>query len=109
MPVSHPAAERILALAEEEHRLLHEGRVDELDALHERREAAMRELPETLPAPARDALTHALALQRQVPATLGQGLAATAAELGRLGHGRTAARGYAPAGLDPRRTLDRVA
>lgn len=103
------AAETLVALAELERQLVHEGRLDELEALHERRAAAMARLPDELPDEARAALTHALAVQRQVSDALREALAGTRAELGQVVHGRTAARGYAPAGLDPRRTLDRVA
>lgn len=103
-----PAAE-ILALAEEERQLVHEGRADDLPALHDRRDAAMARLPAELSPDARAALAHALALQRQITTSLAAALTATRTELGQIAHGRTAARGYTPAGLDPRRTLDRVA
>lgn len=101
------AARAVLALAEEERELLHSGRSDELDGLHERRSEAMAQLPSVLSEEARGALTHALALQRQIGVALRDALAATGAELGQVARGRTAARGYAPAELDPRRTLDR--
>jgi NTP pyrophosphatase (non-canonical NTP hydrolase) len=114
--VSAPAADggagvarRILALAEEERELVHAGRAEDLEHLHARRQAAMAELPEELSDEALSALRHALALQRQITDALRDALAATGAELGRVSHGRAAARGYAPAGLDARRTLDRTA
>ena len=102
-------AQEILALAHEEHELIHSGRAEDLDALHERRAAAMKRLPAELSEPARGALSHALALQQQISAALRDALAEVGAELGQVARGRTAARGYAPAGLDPRRTLDRSA
>lgn len=102
-------ARRIVALAEEERELVHAGRAEDLGHLHDRRAAAMAELPERLSDEARTALRHALALQQQISVALRDALAATGAELGRVAHGRTAARGYAPAGVDPRRTLDRTA
>lgn len=103
------AARRVLALAEEEHQLLREARYDELDAVHARREAAMAQLPATLSHEARGAVTHALALQRQITESLRDALVLTAGELGRVTHGRTAARGYTPPPLDARRTLDQTA
>jgi hypothetical protein len=106
---SEDAALRVLALAEEEHALVRDDRVDELDGLHVRRAAAMAALPESLSEEARGALRHALALQRQITETLREALALTGGELNQVARGRTAARGYAPAGLDPRRTLDRTA
>jgi hypothetical protein len=102
-------ARRVLALAEEEHALVHADRAEELAGLHERRSEAMAQLPEALGEDAREALRHALALQRQITVALRDGLAVKAGELGVLGHRRTAARGYAPAGLGPRRALDRTA
>lgn len=102
------AAQRVLALAEEEHALVHAGRVEDLADLHERRTAAMAKLPGGLSDEARDALRHALALQRQIDQALRQAMAATGRELAGVRARRTAARGYAPAGLE-RRRLDRTA
>lgn len=104
----HVAA-RVLALAEEEHQLVLGGRADELAELDERRAAAMSELPAELSEPAAATLRHALGVQRQVTIALGEGLAEAGRELGRVRHGQTAAAGYAPAGVDPRRVLDRRA
>jgi hypothetical protein len=105
---SSDPARRVLALAEEERQLVGEGRVEELDELHARREVAMGQLPEILSEEARGTLTHALALQRQIGVALRDALAVTGGELGRVTHGRTAARGYTPA-MDARRTLDQTA
>lgn len=102
-------ARRIVALAQEERELVHAGRAEDLEHLHQRRHAAMAELPEHLSEEALSALRHALALQQQISTSLRDALATTGAELGRVAHGRSAARGYAPAGIDPRRTLDRTA
>lgn len=102
-------AQEILSLAQEERELVHSGRAEDLDALHERRAAAMAQLPADLSEPARGALSHALALQEQISVALRDALGEIGAELGQVARGRTAARGYAPAGLDPRRTLDRSA
>jgi hypothetical protein len=102
-------AGRLLELAEVEHRLVLDGRADELDELHAQRASAMAELPAELSEPARATLRHALALQRQVSVALGQALGRAGRELGQVRHGRTAAAGYAPAGVDPRRVLDRSA
>lgn len=102
-------AARVLALAEEEHQLVLGGRADELEELHERRVVAMAELSPELSEQARATLRHALGVQRQVTITLERALAVAGHELGQVRHGRTAAAGYAPAGLDPRRVLDRTA
>jgi hypothetical protein len=103
------AAGRVLAIAEEERELVCAGRTDELAELHDRRAAAMAELPQQLSEEARGALSHALALQRQIGVALRDALATTGTELGQVAQGRTAARGYAPPDLDPRRVLDRTA
>jgi hypothetical protein len=99
----------VLALAEEEHELVRAGRDDELAELDARRVAAVADLPDELSEQARATLRHALGVQHQVTAALRDGLAAVGAELGVVRHGRSAAAGYAPAGLDPRRVLDRTA
>ena len=103
------AARHVLALAEEERELVHAGRAEDLEDLHARREAAMAALPPVLSEEARAALTHALALQRQISIALRDGLAQTGAELGQVGRGRSAAQGYTPAGMDVSRSLDRTA
>ncbi|HEY8583884.1 MAG TPA: hypothetical protein VIL49_13085 [Capillimicrobium sp.] len=103
------AARLVLALAEEERELVHAGRAEDLDDLHARRQAAMAELPPVLSEEARSALTHALALQRQIGVALRDALAQIGTELGQVGRGRTAAQGYAPADVDISRSLDRTA
>lgn len=99
----------LVALAELELALVGAGRPDELAAIHDRRDTVIAQLPEELPAPAQDALRLALGLQRQAAVALAAALAEGGRELAAVGRGRAAARGYAPAGLDPRRILDRTA
>lgn len=98
-----------MAIAELELELVTAGRGDELEEVQDRRDAAIAQLPEQLSAPAQDALRLALGLQRQAAVALAVALAEHGRELATVGRGRTAARGYTPAGLDPRRVLDRTA
>ena len=104
-------ARRVVALAREEQELVDAGRVEELDALHERRRREMDALPppDRLSEPAREALREALELQARIGEALRVAMAVNRAERGRVGHGRTAMAGYAPAGLDARPVLDRSA
>jgi hypothetical protein len=99
----------VLALAEEEHELVLAGREDELADLDARRRAALEQLPAELSEPARTTLRHALGVQHQVTAALRDGLDRVGGELALARRGRSAAVGYAPAGVDPRRVLDRTA
>jgi hypothetical protein len=103
------AARRVLALAHAEQALVAAGAAEELDELHQRRRQAMAQLPARLAPQARAALQEALGVQQGITASLGTAVAAAADELGRVGHGRTAMRGYTPAGLDARRVLDQSA
>ncbi|MBX5441432.1 MAG: flagellar protein FliT [Solirubrobacteraceae bacterium] len=105
------AARRVVEIAREEQELIAAGRVEELDALHQRRQAAMAALPpaEELSEAAREALREALDLQARISESLQVAMALHRAELGRLSHGRTAIAGYSPAGLDARPVLDRTA
>jgi hypothetical protein len=102
-------AAELRELAEREHEFVVAGRVDELDELQTRRDVVLAELPDQLSEPARDTLRHALAVQERVSVALREAMDATARELATTVRGRTAANGYAPAGLDPRRVLDRTA
>lgn len=89
----------LVGLAERELELVREGRWESLAPLRVERDLAFAALPERLPAAARPALEHALALQGQVSSTLAAGMAATKAELSALGRGRGALAGYAGAGM----------
>ena len=90
--------ERLLALAERERVLVHEGRADELEELLAARAALVAELPARPPREAAELLREALAVQEETSARLEDGLRSVRAELGRLGRGRGAVRGYTPAG-----------
>lgn len=102
-------AAELLALAELELELVTAGRATDLADLHDRRDAALAQLPGELAPGTRDTLRLALGVQRQAAVTLAGALAEGGRELASLDRGRTAARGYTPAGLDPRRVLDRTA
>ncbi|MTD45494.1 hypothetical protein GKE82_14650 [Conexibacter sp. W3-3-2] len=91
----------LAALAEEELALVLDGRADELDALHVRREALMGRLMDLAPAGLRPedraALERAAGTQQLVTLALGDAVAAARAQLGGLHRGRSAAAGYARA------------
>lgn len=91
----------LAVLAEEELALVLDGRADELDALHVRREALMGRLldiaPGALPAADRDALERAAGTQQLVTLALAEKVDAVRLELSGLHRGRSAAAGYARA------------
>jgi hypothetical protein len=89
----------LVELAEQELEHVRAGRLEPLPAIARRRSEAMAALG---PAPDRALLERALALQGEVSAALKLALAGTARELGRLGRGRRAVRGYAAGGAPPR-------
>jgi hypothetical protein len=90
------------ALAAREAQLVIEGRVDQLGAVYERREALYAALPHPLPAPAIEPLRRVLSVQRATETALRSRRDALAAELGRLQQRRTGVQGYARA-FDARR------
>jgi hypothetical protein len=99
-------AEDILELAWTERRLAAEGRIDELAAVHEARDRALAALP-ARPEPHQvPVLQRALAVQGEVAELLRATRDAIAAELARVDQGRLTLRAYAPAGLEPARTID---
>lgn len=102
-------AAELLQLAALELELVGAGRGHELADLHDRRDAAIARLPEELPGDTVATLRLALGVQRQAAVALAGALAEHGRELNAVDRGRTAARGYTPAGLDPRRVLDRTA
>jgi len=102
-------AAELLELAELELALVTAGRGDDLADVHDRRDAAAARLPEELPADALATLRLALGVQRQAVVALAAALDDRGRELAAVDRGRTAARGYVPAGRDPRRVLDRTA
>ena len=99
-------AERLLELAWAERRLAAEGRIDELAALHAERDEVLAVLP-ARPEPHQvETLQRALAVQNEVADLLRATRDAVAAQLGRVDQGRAALHGYAPAGVEPQRTID---
>ncbi|WP_259313398.1 hypothetical protein [Capillimicrobium parvum] len=102
-------AAELLHLAELELELVTAGRGDELSDVHDRRDAAIAQLPDELAAPAQATLRLALGIQREAAVALAAALADHGREVAAAARGRTAARGYTPAGLDRRRVLDRTA
>jgi hypothetical protein len=96
--VTPPDAVRVMAdLAEEELGLVATGRIDQLPALYERRDAALAALPAAPSDADRQVLLRAHQVQMQVTALLERALGEAVSELSRLNHGRTAAHGYAQA------------
>jgi len=89
----------LVALADEELALVLDGRADELEELHARREELMARLPQTLSAVDAGALRQTAGIQHLVTLALTERHAAVRAELGGLHRGRTAAHGYARTGL----------
>jgi hypothetical protein len=89
-------AQQLVELAHEELGLVASGRVDELKALQDRRDAALSALDErALSSGDRAALVQAHALQVQITALLEKATAETAGQLARLDRGRAGVRGYA--------------
>jgi hypothetical protein len=99
-------AQRLLEIAEAEHRLATERRADELAALQADRDRALAALPAVLSAVQEDALRRAVALQQLTTGVLRAARDELAAELGRLSHGRTSLRAYAPAGYATAASVD---
>ena len=91
------AVRRLADLAEEELGLVATGTYGALVELHERRAAALAELPAQPTDAEREVLVRTHQVQVQVAALLEKALADTAAELGRLDRGKTALQGYAKA------------
>jgi len=86
--------ERLLALARDEAELVATGRLDELGALQDERDALQAALPQAPPAEAEPLLEEALRLVRSTEGALAAAVAATGAELRRLGEGRRAVQAY---------------
>jgi hypothetical protein len=98
--------EQLAALAEEALALADDDQLDELNAVLARGEALAATLPQAPPPSARGALARTVASQERLSARLGNRLAATRAELDRVGRGREAASAY---GAAPAPTLERSA
>lgn len=100
-------ADRLLALAEAEHRLIAEQRFEELAPLHDERDRLLAALPATLAPHQRPVLARAHAVLQDASARAAAARAELAAELVRLDRGRATVRGYAPAGLAAGPSVDR--
>ena len=85
----------LVALGREEHRLVTDGRWEDLADLNARRDRLIAALPAVAPAEALADLREAMRLQALSAAVLRQGMAETGAELRRLSTSRTAVSGYA--------------
>ncbi|MEA2426813.1 MAG: hypothetical protein QOF37_441 [Thermoleophilaceae bacterium] len=99
--------EALAELAQRELELVSAGAMESLPGLEAQRHALVSALPDTPPPAARPALERTAALQAQVTALLEERMQETGAELRKLTHGRTAVRGYTPAG-EPRMLVDRA-
>ena len=101
-------AERLVELAEREHRLVAEQRFTELEALHAERDGVLDLLPSALAPHQRLLLGRAQAILHAATALAAEARDDLGAELARLDVGRTTVRGYAPAGLAAGPSFDRV-
>ena len=88
---------KVVALADRELDLIAAGAWEDLAALVAERTALVAALPAPTPAD-RPLLEHLARRQQLVTAALARAGAETSAELGRLGRGRGAVRGYATSG-----------
>ncbi len=101
-------ASRLLELAELEHRMVAEHRFEELGPLHDERDRLIAALPAPLEPAQVPVVARAQAVLQQATALAAEARAELAAELAHLDRGRATARGYAPAGLAPAPSVDRV-
>jgi len=92
------ALRRLVELAAEEHRLAAAGEADGLAAVQDGLAAALAALPPELDRAQRERLASAYALRERTIELLRGARETAAAELSKLDHGRTAVRGYTPAG-----------
>ena len=88
---------RLVELGRDEARLAEAGDLDGVARVHDERAALIERLPASPPADAAGALGEAARLQAVAAEALERASREAAAELTRLGHGRRAARSYAPA------------
>ena len=84
----------LVLLAEREHALVEDGRVEDLAALAAERDALIATLPAQAPTAARPALERALALQTATAATLRASLGAMRQQIAELDRGRGVALAY---------------
>jgi hypothetical protein len=99
--------EALADLALRELELVSAGAMERLPDLEAQRHALVSALPDTPPPTARAALERTAAVQAQITAMLEQRMRQTGADLRKLNHGRTAVRGYTPAG-EPQKLVDQA-
>jgi hypothetical protein len=97
---------RLIELAEAEHVCAAEVRADELAPVQEALAAELATLPQDLDEGEHAVLVAVHALREQTIELLRIARDDAAAQVAKLGHGRTAMRGYAPAGAEPGRSVD---
>ena len=93
------ALRRLVELADAEHRLAAQGLAEELTGVQDELTDALAELPRSLDPEQRSVLTETFALRQRTIELLRSARDQAAAEVAKLDHGRTAVRGYAPAGV----------
>ena len=96
----------LLELVAREQRLAAEGPVEELAVVQEELAEVLGALPERLDPVQRETLTRAYAMREHTIALLRGARDHAASEVARLDHGRTAVRGYAPAGVQAGPSVD---
>jgi len=99
-------AQRLLELAEAEHRLATERRVDDLAAVQAERDRVLAALPSRLSGAQEHAMRRAIAIQQATTAVLRAARDEVALELRKLDQRRASARAYTPAGLTPAPSVD---
>jgi hypothetical protein len=99
-------AQRLLEIAEAEHRLATERRAGELAALQADRDHWLAALPPVLSPEQEDALRRAVALQQVTTGVLRAARDEIAGELQRLSKGRRSLSAYAPAGYGVASSID---
>ena len=103
------ALRRLVELAQAEHRLAAEGPAEELATVQDDLGAALAALPPALAPEERTQLLHAYTLRERTLALLRASRDECAAELAKLGQGRTTVQAYVPAGTPPGRSVDHSA
>ena len=93
------ALRRLVELAEAEHELVASGQAEAIAAVQDGLAEALAELPSFLDTESRARLAEAYALRERTIALLRAARDEAAAEVAKLDHGRSAVRGYAPAGM----------
>lgn len=96
------ALRRLVELADTEHRLAAQGAAEDLAEVQDELAVAIAELPQVLDADQRARLTETFALRHRTIELLRSARDEAAAEVAKLDHGRSAMRGYTPAGMDVR-------